>query len=415
MPSEYYWRARNANTSHQNTISGREDHQRGTQCHQNTIRGREDHQRGTQCHQNTISGRRDDDSRTQCHQNTISGRENNQRGTQCHQNTISGRKDRGPPRLGLTKLLTSGRRGFIYFFSVRRLLGSRQVVTQCLCQLNELCSVMHHHSLFGVSKKSMNLYAVQVVQVRCNHRKQETSENQKGATNQTQQNKNSTKNNKQENHIIAVDKTALCEFQQLMCWWLSLACIEKNTQNREIQLQGAREGCKNTQHVAETRGPPARNPEITTRRPQGTTGTTIPNRYHTLHEGSNGPAAGTLPWYAMQAKIKPKSVKQIYREPKEVKRVKQSTPLRVRLCVLLLSSATIGHCLGRDLYVAHSLIALCLTYMTCQGIFGCMAGWHTDVVGPVLQWCQAESRSSCHWPSTPVEEGLSMPDSVVHP
>ena len=98
-------------TSHQNTISGREDHQRGTQCHQNTISGREDHPSGTLCNQNTISGRRGDDSRTQCHQNTISGREDNQRGTQCHQNTISGRKDRGPLRLGLTKLLTSGRRG----------------------------------------------------------------------------------------------------------------------------------------------------------------------------------------------------------------------------------------------------------------------------------------------------------------
>ena len=108
MPSEYYWRARNANTRHQNSISGREDHQRGTQCHQNTISGREDHPSGTLCNQNTVSGRRDDDSRTQCHQNTISGREDNQRGTQCHQNTISGRKDRGPPRLGLTKLLTSG-------------------------------------------------------------------------------------------------------------------------------------------------------------------------------------------------------------------------------------------------------------------------------------------------------------------
>ena len=80
VPSEYYWRTRNADTNHQSIISGQEDHQ----------------------------------SRTQCHQNTIGGREDNQRGTQCHQNTISGRKDRGPPRLGLTKLLTSGRRGFIY-------------------------------------------------------------------------------------------------------------------------------------------------------------------------------------------------------------------------------------------------------------------------------------------------------------
>ena len=82
--------------------------------HQNTISGREDHPSGTLCNQNTISGRRDDDSRTQCHQNTISGREDDQRGTHCHQNTFSGRKDRGPSRLGLTKLLTSGRRGFIY-------------------------------------------------------------------------------------------------------------------------------------------------------------------------------------------------------------------------------------------------------------------------------------------------------------
>ena len=111
VPSEYYWRARNANTSPQNTISGREDHQRGTQCHQNTISGRKDHPSGTQCHQNTISGREDDNSRTQCHQNTISGREDNQHGTQCYQNTISGRESHGPPRLGVTKLLTSGRRG----------------------------------------------------------------------------------------------------------------------------------------------------------------------------------------------------------------------------------------------------------------------------------------------------------------
>ena len=61
VPSEYYWRACNAETNHQNTISGREDHQRGTQCHQNTISGREDHPSGTQCHQNTISGREDHD------------------------------------------------------------------------------------------------------------------------------------------------------------------------------------------------------------------------------------------------------------------------------------------------------------------------------------------------------------------
>ena len=55
-----------------------------------------------------------------------------------------------------------------YFFSVRRLLRSRQVVTQCLCQLNELCKDLHY-SLIGGSKESKDLYAVQVVQVRCGH------------------------------------------------------------------------------------------------------------------------------------------------------------------------------------------------------------------------------------------------------
>ena len=38
--SEYYWRARSADTNHQNTISGREDGESRTQCHQNTIGGR---------------------------------------------------------------------------------------------------------------------------------------------------------------------------------------------------------------------------------------------------------------------------------------------------------------------------------------------------------------------------------------
>ena len=40
VPSEYYWRTRNADTNHQNIISGQEDHQSRTQCRQNTIGGR---------------------------------------------------------------------------------------------------------------------------------------------------------------------------------------------------------------------------------------------------------------------------------------------------------------------------------------------------------------------------------------
>ena len=134
MLSEYYWRARTADTNHQNTISGREDHQSRTQCHQKTIGGRVmptpiirillaggrttkvEHSAirkllaGAKCrHQsseyyeraggprkpNTVPSEyywraRNADTN---HQNTISGREDHQRGTQCHQNTISGRED----------------------------------------------------------------------------------------------------------------------------------------------------------------------------------------------------------------------------------------------------------------------------------------------------------------------------------
>ena len=118
VPSEYYWRTRNVDTNHQNTISRWEDHQSRTQCRQKTIRGRN----ADTNHQNTISGREDRESRTQCHQNTIGGR--------------------AMPTPVIRILLAGGRTTNVehnadFFFSVRRLLGSRQVVTQCLCQLNE--------------------------------------------------------------------------------------------------------------------------------------------------------------------------------------------------------------------------------------------------------------------------------------
>ena len=71
------------------------------------------------------------------------------------------------------------------FFFVRRLLSSRQVVTQCLCQLNELCSILHR-SLFGVSKESMDLYTIQVVHVRWRPHKKKEQNNQKKTSKPTQ-------------------------------------------------------------------------------------------------------------------------------------------------------------------------------------------------------------------------------------
>ena len=128
------------------------------------------------------------------------------------------------------------------FLPVRRLLGSRQVATQCLCQLNELCSILHR-SLFRVSKESMDLYAVQIVPVRWRNTKQnKTNRNHKKPQPSKNKTKHQTANRK--NHIIAADKSALCELQQLMCLRLSLACIEATPQTEKTQMQGARKGCK---------------------------------------------------------------------------------------------------------------------------------------------------------------------------
>ena len=63
------------------------------------------------------------------------------------------------------------------FFSVRRLLGSRQVVTQCLCHLNELCNVLHVPSL-GYQKRAwtstqsnMSIYMAATGEKEQNHAK----------------------------------------------------------------------------------------------------------------------------------------------------------------------------------------------------------------------------------------------------
>ena len=110
VPSEYYWRTRNADTNHQSIISGQEDHQSRTQCHQNTLAGAQCRHQSSEYYQRAGGPPTWNTVPSEYYQRAG----DNQRGTQCHQNTISGRKDRGPPRLGLTKLLTSGRRGFIY-------------------------------------------------------------------------------------------------------------------------------------------------------------------------------------------------------------------------------------------------------------------------------------------------------------
>ena len=63
--------------------------------------------------------------------------------------------------------------------------------------------------------------------------------NQTGTTNknQTKQKQHKKKPENRKNHIIAADKSALCKLQQLMCWRLSLVCIETTPKSKKTQLQ----------------------------------------------------------------------------------------------------------------------------------------------------------------------------------
>ena len=51
------------------------------------------------------------------------------------------------------------------FFSVRRLLGSRQVVIQCLCQLNELCSILHRLLFKNIKREHGPIHSPNIVHV----------------------------------------------------------------------------------------------------------------------------------------------------------------------------------------------------------------------------------------------------------
>ena len=103
------------------------------------------------------------------------------------------------------------------FFSVRRLLGSRQVVTQCLCQLNELCSILHRLLFGSIKREHGPIHSPNVVHVRWrpheeNHTKQ--TKNHK-STNPTEAKQNkSTKPKPGKTHIVA-RTSQLCANQAL--------------------------------------------------------------------------------------------------------------------------------------------------------------------------------------------------------
>ena len=180
------------------------------------------------------------------------------------------------------------------FFSVRRLLGSRQVVTQCLCQWTH-CAASCIASSLGVSKESTDPYAVQILS-KCDgdHTERKTEKTTK-PTKPNPKPKPAKKNTKSQ-----WTKSSM-RIQQLMCWWLRLACIEATTRTAKTQSKAPERGAEKSSPRCGNPG----SPQPGSRRSQrdayrAQLAPQSQENKHALYEGVIEPAAGTLPWYTMQ-------------------------------------------------------------------------------------------------------------------
>ena len=87
-------------------------------------------------------------------------------------------------------------------------------------------------------------------------------------------------NNKQTKTHRHIRQDSSMQIQSSLCanGW-ALRGANQTQKTKTTQSQGAREGCKKQNNALRKPGvPPARIPKITTRRPQGTTGTSIPGK-----------------------------------------------------------------------------------------------------------------------------------------
>ena len=151
------------------------------------------------------------------------------------------------------------------FFSVRRLLGSRQVVTQCLCQLNELCSILHRLLFGSIKREHGPIHSPDIVHVRW--RPHETKH-----TKQANKNHKSTKPNKsktKQKHQTKTRKNPHRRNGQVSSMRIAAAyvltvepCMHRNNTETRKNTIARRPGRvqKGHQRVAETRGPPSQDP-----------------------------------------------------------------------------------------------------------------------------------------------------------
>ena len=202
---------------------------------------------------------------------------------------------------------------WFHFFSVRRLLGSRQVVTQCLCQLNELCSILHS-LLFGSLKREHG----PLQSPNCPYA-MATTRREKHKTNKSQtKNTSPTKAKQAKNTEPKPGKTTSSQRTDQLYANCSNLCA------KDWALQISKQHQNKKKHTSKAPGKGAK--KTSTR--CGNPGSTQPgswrsqrdahraqqapqsqDSYHALHERGIGPAAGTLPWLQCKGSCKKKMTK----------------------------------------------------------------------------------------------------------
>ena len=149
------------------------------------------------------------------------------------------------------------------FFSVRRLLGFRQVVAQVRPCLSELCRNVLSLLIGSIKREHGPLHSPVAVHRRCHQHKTEKQTKPQNPKHHTQKQPQAKQN---KNHRKASEKTSsywtrllYSNSKQLMCWrdW---ALRKTNKQTKNITLQGARGRCKSKTSRCGNPGSPSHDP-----------------------------------------------------------------------------------------------------------------------------------------------------------
>ena len=190
---------------------------------------------------------------------------------QLRRSRIAVAKGKGPDKEAKEKPNDETKRIQSFFFPVRRLLGSCQVVTQCLCQLNELCSMLHRLLFGSLKREHRPLRSPNIVHVRWRPHEEKNTKQTKTTKPTPKPNPEKTTSSQWTEQLYANSAAYVLTIKPCM--------HRSNTETKKKQSKAPEKGAEKDHTTLRKPGvPPARIPEITTRRAQGITGTPIPGK-----------------------------------------------------------------------------------------------------------------------------------------